>query len=90
MRDIDLFQAALGLSPPFVVGRRELDVDKKQLDLWVDFPRGSQFVCAGCGKGGCAAHDSAEQTWRHLDFFQYKAFLHCRVPRSLCANCRKP
>ncbi len=87
MRDIDLFQAALGLSPPFVVERCALDVDKKQLDLWVDFPRGSRFACAGCGRTGCAVHDSVEQTWRHLDFFQYKAFLHCRVARSHCADC---
>lgn len=87
MRDIDLFQAALGLSPPFVVERCELDVDKKQLDLWVDFARGSRFACAGCGRAGCAAHDSAGQTWRHLDFFQHKAFLHCRVPRSHCPDC---
>jgi transposase len=87
MRDIDLFQAALGLSPPFAVERCELDVEAKRLDLWVDFPRGSRFACSGCGKSGCAVHDSSEQTWRHLDFFQYKAFLHCRVPRSLCADC---
>ncbi len=47
MRDIDLFQAALGLSPPLVVERCELEVDRKQLDLWVDFPRSSRFACCG-------------------------------------------
>jgi len=26
-------------------------------------------------------HDHKDRTWRHLDFFQHKAFIHARVPR---------
>jgi transposase len=29
-------------------------------------------------------HDAVEKTWRHLDFFQDKAFLHARLPRVRC------
>lgn len=87
MRDIDLFQLALGLSTPWVVQRCDFDASKKQLDLHIDFPRGSRFVCSGCGKDGCPVHDAKEETWRHLDFFQHKAFLHARVPRVTCPDC---
>jgi transposase len=29
-------------------------------------------------------HDTADKTWRHMDFFQYKALLHARLPRVRC------
>jgi transposase len=31
-------------------------------------------------------HDTVDKTWRHLDFFQHKAFLHARVPRVRCGE----
>ncbi|QIZ36398.1 hypothetical protein FDZ84_19135 [Saccharopolyspora sp. ASAGF58] len=31
-------------------------------------------------------HDTVDKTWRHLDFFQHKAFLHARVPRVRCSE----
>lgn len=87
MRDIDLFQLALGLSSPWTVRSCEFDAAGKRLDIHIDFPRGSRFVCSGCGEGGRPSHDTKEETWRHLDFFQHKAFLHARVPRADCPDC---
>ena len=58
-----------------------------RLDLYVDFPRGSRFACAQCGREGCAVHDTKEETWRHLDFFQHRTLLHARVPRATCPEC---
>lgn len=31
-------------------------------------------------------YDTEEKTWRHLDFFQFKAFIHFRTPRITCAE----
>ncbi|HXW22869.1 MAG TPA: ISL3 family transposase [Rhodomicrobium sp.] len=87
MRDTDLFQLALGLSSPWAVTRSAFDADEKRLDLYVDFPRGSRFACAQCGREGCAVHDAKEETWRHLDFFQHRTLLHARVPRVSCPDC---
>jgi hypothetical protein len=36
------------------------------------------------GQDACALHDTADKTWRHMDFFQHKAFLHARLPRVRC------
>src|SRR5208337_4514494 len=69
MRDTDLFQLALGLKSPWMVTCSEFAVGNGQLDLYVDFPRGSRFACAECGGEGCAVHDTKDETWRHLDFF---------------------
>ena len=87
MQDTDLFQLALGLASPWMVTRSEFDAVDGRLDLCVDFPRGSRFACARCGREGCAVHDTKEETWRHLDFFQHRTLLHARTPRVTCPQC---
>ena len=59
MQDTDLFQLALGLSSPWTVTRSEFDAVDGRLDF-VEFPRGSRFACAQCGREGCAVHDTKE------------------------------
>ncbi len=80
----ELFRVALGLSEPWIVSRIEFSAEQHQLDLWVDFPSGSRFACPECGRAGCGAYDSTERTWRHLNFFEHKTFLHARQPRIEC------
>ena len=70
-----------------MVTRIAFDAVDGRLDLFVDFPRGSRFACAQCGREGCAVHDTKEETWRHLDFFQHRTLLHARVPRVTCPEC---
>ena len=71
MRDIDLFQTALGLMPPWFVDRSEFDADEKRLYVYLDFSRGGRFTCPECGRDDCAAYDSEKKTWRHLNIFQH-------------------
>lgn len=87
MRDIDLFQMALGLSKPWYVERSEFDPAARRLDLYLDFESGGAFVCPECERAGCKAYDTTEKTWRHLNFFQHEAYLHARVPRVKCGQC---
>src|SRR5271155_2861135 len=87
MRDTELFEAALGLSSPWVVLRSEFDPDQKQLDLLIGFARGSRFACPPCGAEGCGVHDVREREWRHLNFFQHKTVLKASIPRVTCDKC---
>jgi len=80
----ELFRVALGLAEPWVVSKIEFSSEEHQLDLWLDFPTGSRFACPECGQGDCSVYDSAERTWRHLNFFQHKTLLHARQPRIKC------
>jgi transposase len=83
----DLFKLALNLQPPWYIKAIEFDYQGKQLDLYIDFEKGSKFPCPICGKADCTLHDTIERIWRHLDFFQFKTYLHCRVPRTECDSC---
>jgi transposase len=87
MRDIDLFQLALGLVPPWMVADAKFDADKKRLDIEIDFKTGGRFACPKCGKADCPVHDTVKKSWRHLNFFQHEAFLHARVARIDCSDC---
>ena len=87
MKDVDIFQMALGLTPPWEVESCEFSPEKKRLDIRLSFPRGSVFVCPECGKGGLTAYDTTDKSWRHLNFFQHEAWLSARVPRVKCERC---
>lgn len=87
MRDIDLFQQALGLTPPWQVSSSEFNPQLKRLDIRIDFAPGSTFICPDCGQSGFKAHDTQQKSWRHLNFFQHEAYLTARVPRVKCDKC---
>src|SRR5215207_10184568 len=86
MDQLSLFAAALGLSTPWYVSETTLSVEDKRLDIKIDFARGSRFACPLCG-AEAKAYDTTDETWRHLNFFQYAAYLHARVPRVECHRC---
>ena len=89
MQDTELFTPALGLSSSWEVTQTHLDTENKRLDIHLDFAQGSRFTCGVCADAKAAPYDSKQKTWRHLNFFQYEAYLHARVPRVACPNgCR--
>jgi transposase len=79
----ELFGRALGLERPWQVMRIDFDQVDQQLNLFLDFPRGSTFPCPVCGMSS-AVHDTTEKRWRHLNFFQHECYLTARVPRVSC------
>ena len=87
MRDRDLFQLALGLTPPWYVKACRFDAGARRLDIDLDFKRGARFACPDCARAGCPVHDTVDKEWRHLDFFQHQAYLHARTPRTKCPDC---
>ena len=80
---IDLFTDALGLQKPWKVTDVSFNTKESRLDIYISRTRGSKVTCPVCGEK-CSVHDTKERTWRHLNFFQYKAFIHCKVPRCKC------
>jgi transposase len=87
LRDTNLLQLALGLTPPWAVVRADFDPEARRLDIEIDFAPGSRFACPVCGAADCPAYDTERKTWRHLNFFQHQAYLNARVPRVRCDAC---
>lgn len=88
METKDLFATALNLPEPWSITKIEFTPDitgKLELHINLSFARGSKFPCPECGSL-CSAHDVATRTWRHLNFFQYKTYLHADLPRVKCAE----
>ena len=75
-----LFTSALGLSAPWRVEKVNLDTAHRRIDfdLTCDAKR---LACPACGLSDQGIHDRQMRDWRHLDFFQYEAWLHAPVPR---------
>ena len=83
-----LFTAALGLQAPWVVEKVELDTAKHRIDFEVGCTA-KRLACPSCGAPDQLIHDRNRRSWRHLDFFQFEAWLHAGVPRVECTACGK-
>jgi len=79
-----LFEQALGIEKPWYIQDIKFDVAKKQLDIDLDFYKGSvfEYIDPATGEvGSYKAYDTELKTWRHLNFFEHHCYLHCRTPR---------
>ena len=83
-----LFTSALGLVPPWEVAKVELDTARRRIDFEVRCTA-KVLACAHCGATAQRIHDRLRRSWRHLDFFQFEAWLHADVPRVACTGCAK-
>lgn len=83
-----LFTSALGLQAPWLVEKVELSTAKRRIDF--EITCGAQRLsCPVCNAPEQGIHDRLERQWRHLDFFQFEAWLHAKVPRIKCTACGK-
>ena len=82
-----LFETALNIENPVFIERIEFDKEAGELHIHMDFERGGKFDCTVCEEKACPVHDTTEKTWRHLNFFQYKCYIHFRTPSTKCGNC---
>jgi|APMed6443717190_1056831.scaffolds.fasta_scaffold38788_1 transposase len=89
MNPNSLFAVALGLHAPWAVADVAFDPAAGRIDFQVGFVPGSRFVCPHCGAEHQAVHDTQEREWRHLNFFQFEAYIHAKVPRVRCERCAK-
>ena len=85
-----LFKAALGLNDPWYVEDTDFvkaDDGNMELHIHLNFYKGSTFLCPidGCTEE-LKAYDTKEQMWRHMNFFQYRTYIHAPQPRTKCKN----
>ena len=83
-----LFTEALGLQAPWRVERVELSTAKRRIDFDVICTK-RRMSCPHCGTLDQGIHERVRRSWRHLDFFQFEAWLHADIPRVSCSACGK-
>ena len=81
----DVLALGLGVTPPWKLVGQRLDMTRQpnELHLEIEADRGTLFPCPVCSRA-CKAHDFAEFTWRHLNFFQHHCSIIAKLPRSDC------
>ena len=75
-----LFEAALGIAPPWFVVGVKFDEASKVLTVGIDYAVGSRFGVDGVA-GEHPVHDTVTKVYRHLNFFQHECVLEVRTPR---------
>ena len=67
MRDTELYRHLLGLVAPWEVSQVELSVEDGRVDVWVEHPKRTRFLCPDCDVELAVYDHSEERVWRHLD-----------------------
>lgn len=73
----ELFTKALQLEEPWYI--EKVEFKNEELHMYVAFKKGFKFK--NKENEEITAYDTISKTWRHLNFFQYKAYIHCDVAR---------
>ena len=81
-----LFTSALGLQAPWSVKDVNLDTARRRIDFNL-ICNARRLPCPHCKAPDQGVHDRLSRQWRHLDFFQFEAWLHAEVPRVACSAC---
>lgn len=84
MRDTELYRHLLGLVAPWEVSQVELSVEDGRVDVWVEHPKRTRFLCPDCDVELAVYDHSEERVWRHLDSCAFLTFLHASAPRVAC------
>lgn len=84
----ELFTSALGLQSPWQVAKVRFTHEQGRIDFDLEIVS-KRLTCPACQAPEQPIHDRLDRSWRHLNFFQYQAYLHAPVPRIQCAACGK-
>ena len=84
MRDVELYRAMLGLTPPWTVVNVELDVKGQRVVVQVEAGPGP-FMCPECDSTQ-PRYDGKPRRWRHLDTMQFTTWIEADVPRVNCGQ----
>ena len=74
----DFLKELLGIGDDFELSKIETNETEKQINIYLDYM--PKFYNIGDDKFPVYDHAPARK-WQHLNWFEYKCFLHCSLPR---------
>jgi transposase len=91
MRDTELYQSLLGLTPPWEVTAVQIMQPAAgrplgEIAVAVQWRPDTPLTCPSCGNVA-PGYDSRPRRWRHLNTMQWKTFITADVPRVNCPKC---
>lgn len=86
-----MFQQMLGLGTEWEVGDCRFDVETGLVTLHIrETPQLWQSYRCPRDEGQVSCYDHTEElVWRHLNVFEHRCQIHCRLPRARCQTCGK-
>ena len=78
-------EESLGLKDSWFVEKIDFNHAALVVDIYISHT-GVDLFCPQTGEKGTLYDHRSSRSWCHLDWFEYKCFLHCRVPRVLCSS----
>lgn len=81
MRDREFQEKLLGIERPWFVDYVTINREGKIVETFVGYE--GDAVCPVCDRGA-PKHDHRERRWRHLDLYEFEAFVIAQVPRIDC------
>ena len=83
MDEKELFTMALSIKDPWFIEKIEFANSQKerQIDIMISFKEQVSFKRPVDDN---KAHNTINKTYRQLNFFQYKAFIHAKIPQIEC------
>ena len=76
-----LFEMALGLGSPWFIQDVKFENDKEIKELHISIGFEKKYNFTDQDNIDCPVYDTKKRTWQHLNFFEHKCYLHCKVPR---------
>jgi transposase len=80
METKEIFSALLQLGEDWRVDSISYDESFTRVDIYISYTKKEGF-CTNTGELSPVYDYRKERVWQHLPLFQYKTFLHCRIPR---------
>ncbi len=81
MRDREFQEKLLGIERPWFVDDVTVDREGKIVETRVAYD--GEAICPLCERGA-PRHDHRERRWRHLDLYEFEAYVIAQVPRVDC------
>jgi transposase len=82
MKDTKMYEALLGLKPPWRVQDVQLQLNEGKVVVRVEASP-QRWACPQCG-ARMHVHEHTLRRWRHLDTCQFKTIIEARIPRVRC------
>lgn len=80
---LEYHKRLLDLPDPWTVKSVNMDMEKREVVIEIEYPFGTFVDCPECGEP-CPEKDRRNRRWQHLAQMSFRTFIECNIPRCNC------